>query len=126
MRTSKPPELTARSPPAEQRLVDWIRQKTQALGERFCTGCSYCMPCPQEVNIPGIFRLWNLMRGYGNATNTASWNIQKIREQRHWADFPPAAPWEHCVECGTCEEKCPERLSIIDDLKRAHAELTAQ
>ncbi|HHX40624.1 MAG TPA: hypothetical protein GX715_11725 [Armatimonadetes bacterium] len=110
--------------PAEQRLVDSIRQKTQALGERFCTGCGYCMPCPQEVNIPGIFRLWNLMRGYGNA-EYSKLEYQKIREQRHWADFPGRSV-EHCVECGTCEEKCPERLSIIDDLKRAHAELTAQ
>lgn len=109
--------------PGEARLVESIRRKTEALGDRFCTGCGYCTPCPEEVNIPGIFRLWNLMRGYGNA-GYSKLEYLKIQEQRHWADFPGRSV-EHCVECGTCEEKCPERLSVIEDLKRAHAELTS-
>lgn len=107
----------------EQRLVETIRRRTSALGERFCTSCGYCLPCPQEVNIPGIFRLWNLMRGYGNP-GYSKLEYLKIREERHWADFPGRSS-EHCVECGACEEKCPEKLSIMADLKRAHADLTA-
>ena len=109
---------------AERRLTGFIREKTTALGEKFCTSCGYCQPCPHDVNIPGIFRLWNLMRGYGS-DGYSKLEYQKLREQRHWADFPGASA-ENCVECGECEEKCPENLPIMEDLKRAHADLTAK
>ncbi len=107
----------------EQGLIDEIRRRTSALGERFCTSCGYCLPCPQEVNIPGIFRLWNLQRGYGNDAYSRL-EYQKLCEQRHWADFPGASA-EHCVECGLCETKCPEGLPVMADLKKAHSDLTA-
>jgi len=106
----------------EQALVDLIRQKTTALDEKFCTSCGYCQPCPEEVNIPGIFRLWNLMRGFGNA-EYSKMEYNKLCEQRHWADFPGCSA-EHCIECGKCEPKCPEGLPIMADLKRAHAALS--
>ncbi len=68
---------------AEQRMVAFIREKTTALGEKFCTSCGYCRPCPSNVNIPGIFRLWNLMRGYGSDAYSKL-EYTKLREQRHW------------------------------------------
>lgn len=108
----------------ERELAGYIREKTTALGEKFCTSCHYCEPCPKEVNISGTFRLWNLMRGYGSAAYSKL-EYQKLREQRHWADFPGKSA-EHCVECGKCEKKCPENLPIIEDLKKAHADLTAK
>ena len=107
----------------EKGLVVYIQEKTTALGDKFCTSCGYCQPCPSEVNIPGIFRLWNLMRGYGS-DGYSKLEYLKLREQRHWADFPGASA-EHCTECGECEEKCPESLPIIEDLKKAHVDLTA-
>ena len=110
--------------PSEKRLVQLIRDKTTALGEQFCTSCGYCVPCRQEVNIPGIFRLWNLMRGYGNQ-DYSRLEYTKLRERLHWADFPGASA-EACVECGECEDRCPEELPIVDDLKQAHADLTPE
>jgi len=107
---------------AEQELVELIRRKTTALDEKFCTSCGYCQPCPEQVNIPGIFRLWNLMRGYGNAAYSRL-EYLKLCEQRHWADFPGRSA-EHCIECGECETKCPEGLPIMEDLKTAHAALS--
>lgn len=106
----------------EQHLVALIRERTRGLGERFCTSCGYCMPCPQEVNIPGIFRLWNLMRGYGSATYSAL-EYGKMGQNSPWADFS-GQPASACVACGACESKCPENLPIIADLKRAHADLS--
>ncbi len=79
-----------------------------------CTGCRYCMPCPQKVNIAGLFSLWNR---YGMFANTAaaksSWKNEYDQEEK------PTS----CVECGLCESKCPQNISIIDELKRLNAEL---
>ena len=40
--------------------------------ERFnrvpCTGCNYCMPCPQGINIPGCFAAYNASFAYGRWT----------------------------------------------------------
>ncbi len=107
----------------ERELIALVQTRTQALERPFCTSCGYCLPCPEDVNIPGIFRLWNIMRGYGNAEYSRL-EYQKLREQRHWADFAGRSA-EHCVACGACETRCPEALSVIEDLERAHRDLTA-
>jgi len=108
----------------EKRLVDLIQKKAAGLGKKFCTSCGYCMPCPEDVNIPGTFRLWNIMRGYG-CSNYSRIEYGKLCKETHWADFPGKSA-EYCVECGQCEEKCPEKLSIIADLKQARADLTRE
>ena len=107
--------------PTEEELVAYIQSRTAGLNEKFCTSCGYCQPCPSDINIPGVFRLWNLMRGYGNA-DYSKLEYLKLREQRHWADFPGTSA-EHCTECGECEPKCPEGLPIMADLKTAHKAL---
>jgi hypothetical protein len=106
----------------EERLVTLVRRRASHLEKPFCTSCGYCMPCPQEVNIPAVFRLWNLMRGYGNAAYSKG-EYGKLCSGTHWADFKGKGA-EACLACGECEPKCPENLPIIADLKRAHADLT--
>jgi predicted aldo/keto reductase-like oxidoreductase len=108
--------------PLEIQALEKVRHHLALLGKRFCTTCGYCMPCSQEVNIAGIFRLWNILRGYGNA-GYSKLEYKKMLEQRHWADFPGQAATA-CTQCGECLSKCPEGLPIPDDLKRAHEELT--
>jgi hypothetical protein len=105
----------------EQAMIALVQKRLQGLGEKFCTGCQYCQPCPQGVGIASIFKLWNIMRGYGN-TGYSRGEYGKMREGLHWADYRGKSA-EACTECGECEEKCPEKLSIREDLKKAHAEL---
>ena len=31
----------------------------------YCTGCNYCKPCPNKVDIPGVFQRYNMGRVYG-------------------------------------------------------------
>ena len=42
-------------------LVQKIRDIFLAATKVGCTECRYCMPCPKNVNIPAIFRCYNLM-----------------------------------------------------------------
>lgn len=108
----------------ERDLIDYIRARMSGLGENFCTGCGYCMPCPEGVNIPGVFNLWNIMRGYGSSSYSKR-EYAKMIEQRHWADVKGKSA-EHCVECGECLEKCPNQIPIIEELKQAHSDLTSE
>ena len=94
--------------------------ENQKMMDLYCTGCKYCMPCPHDVNIPHIFqamnyyKVWDLKdhaKGlYGNTSNT----LDKKGKQA-----------DACVECGECEEKCPQKIPIIEQLKESHAALGA-
>ena len=78
-----------------------------------CTGCEYCMPCPQGVNIPRIFSLYNDAIRFENFewSKRSYWFLAK----EEGAD--------RCAECGECELKCPQSIEIIDQLKVAHQAL---
>ncbi len=78
-----------------------------------CTNCQYCIPCPEDVAIPRILKIYNYYTLTGLKGNSA-WqygNISLDGTSRQ-ADF--------CTECGKCEEKCPQKIGIIDKLKEAH------
>jgi len=51
-------DLTA----AEHERMRGILDEYRALGESFCTGCKYCMPCPHGLDIPASFHLYNYHR----------------------------------------------------------------
>jgi predicted aldo/keto reductase-like oxidoreductase len=74
------------------------------------------MPCPSEVNIPHIFQKYNEARVYGlwEQARTA------YREWR-WVSGKQA---DACTECRECEEKCPQHISIPEQLAEAHEALS--
>lgn len=73
-----------------------------------CTQCEYCMPCPQGIRIPGIFEAYNDASMYGTLEDFPR-GYERMKE--HLGD--PAA----CVECGNCEQACPQGLPIRGHLK---------
>lgn len=77
------------------------------LGTNFCRRCEYCLPCPQGVIIPQNF----LLEGYYTRYGLEDWAIDRYKalgeDQRA----------SNCIECGTCESRCPYELPIIDMLK---------
>ena len=79
-----------------------------------CTSCRYCMPCPQGVNIPGCFSLYN------NASMFDTWKASAKTYKEQFIDKQVDASL--CVECGACESVCPQQLEIIKTLKELHAE----
>ncbi len=98
----------------ELALMDSVREAYLSRTKIGCTGCRYCMPCPNDVNIPGIFSVWNNTALY-NTDPAANWDLRRIKENKQGAD--------NCVACGACEAACPQHLSIIEDLQTAWKEL---
>ena len=77
-----------------------------------CTGCRYCMPCPKGVDIPGIFRCYNAMY-----TESKSGGRFQFAQTVALSKEPPFAT--QCVECGKCEQHCPQSIPIREKLKEA-------
>ena len=82
-----------------------------------CTGCGYCMPCPSNVNIPHIFSLYNDAFIYGTVQESAR-AYNSLKKSNSDAS--------QCVECGQCEQACPQNLPVPELLKEVHEFLEAQ
>ena len=98
----------------ELKLMDDVRAAYISRTKIGCTGCRYCMPCPNGVNIPGIFSIWNNQSLYGGDLSKNR-GLQRIIENNE----TPA----NCVECGACEAACPQHLGIIEGLKLAWSDM---
>ncbi len=96
----------------EVELINQSMEENKKLSELYCTGCDYCMPCPSEVNIPLNFRLMNYHKVY-NLTDHARAEYKKIGNDP-WMKGKQA---HDCIECGVCEEKCPQKIEIRKQLK---------
>ena len=78
-----------------------------------CTGCKYCMPCPQGLDIPDLFTLYNQYQLFNKPVNDA--HIYQ-RSRMVCAD--------RCIHCGQCKDHCPQQLEIPELMKIVHRELT--
>lgn len=105
---------------ADNQLLEQAMQENKKLADLYCTGCKYCLPCPQKVNIPLVFELFNYYNVY-DIPEAAISGYRDLTEGREWLEGKNAS---FCIECGVCEGKCPQRINIIDNLKKAHALLS--
>jgi predicted aldo/keto reductase-like oxidoreductase len=90
------------------------RQVLETLGRSYrirCTGCSYCMPCPRGVNIPGCFAAYNTVYAVGYVQG-----MQQFVTSTTVTSERQGGPGR-CVKCGACEPRCPQGLPIIRDLE---------
>jgi len=81
------------------------------MGKGFCRNCGYCIPCPEGIPIPDIFRFENYHDGY----NLKEWAREQYRSLVVNADV--------CSGCEQCLELCPYEVSIPEKLKIAHRTL---
>lgn len=88
----------------ELRIIERAREKYRKLLAVGCTGCNYCMPCPNGVNITRVFKLYNQAEIYDEfeANKEAYYELEKGERA------------SSCVRCGQCEEVCPQNLPIMN------------
>ncbi len=92
----------------QEQLYSQARQVLTAQYKVPCTGCNYCMPCPQGVDIPLCFACYNDAGGMGKLR--ARFNYI-FRANKHEAS--------RCIQCGKCEKHCPQSISIRASLGEA-------
>ena len=90
------------------------------LADLYCTGCGYCMPCPNNVNIPENFTYMNYHKVYGISEYAREQYKILGTSKQHWVQGKKAVD---CIECGQCESKCPQQIPIMKQLKEVHREL---
>lgn len=93
----------------ELQLVKNVERKYRELMKAGCTGCRYCMPCPQGVNIPICFELYNSLHMSGNADEAKFFYAAQLSGVLSTGEPAYAS---QCVQCGECLEKCPQHLEI--------------
>ena len=98
----------------ELKLMEDVREAYLSRTRIGCTGCRYCMPCPNGVDIPGVFSVWNSVSLY-DTDPKENWNLRQINEKGNGAG--------NCIACGACEAACPQHLPIIESLQKAWKEL---
>lgn len=94
----------------ERRVLDRAIEALHSVPTVPCTNCQYCMKgCPEHVMIPDALSLLNLESLTGNrefAKLQYSWRTQD-------------GPASRCIACGACEDMCPQKIDIINQLKKA-------
>ena len=78
-----------------------------------CTTCNYCAKvCPNNIGISGSFEALNILTLYDNkklAKSKERWNVKGQGKNAS----------TKCIECGLCEEACPQNIPIREELKKA-------
>jgi predicted aldo/keto reductase-like oxidoreductase len=98
----------------ELSLLEQVQAAYRKMLKVDCTGCGYCMPCPNGVDIPRNFQLYNDTFLFKDAEfNSFFYNRFLTPDQRA----------SGCLECLICLEKCPQKINIPEELKDVHRHL---
>ena len=99
----------------DKRLIARLRAGYKRRMPIGCTGCAYCQPCPQGVAIPDIFDLYNFSCMYDDANRL---------HRRYTSMVEKECDASRCVQCGMCEDQCPQHLPIREWLQTVDAAAT--
>ncbi len=78
-----------------------------------CTGCDYCAKvCPNDIAISSAFKTMNSLLLYG--PNEGSVARYKAAAEKNGKRLP-----SECLQCGACEDACPQSIGIREALIKA-------
>ena len=85
--------------PSEQEIREMEKIREES-GAQFCRLCGYCLPCPQGIDIVLVNTFYSIAKRMPLDSVLKGGIADGMRRA------------ENCVECGTCEERCPYHLNI--------------
>jgi len=91
-------------------VVDRVREAYQALCPIPCTRCNYCMPCPNGVDIPRNFEIYNEGVMYDKPDHA----------RRSYGFLDEEKRASACIACLECEDSCPQHIPISDWMVHVH------
>lgn len=105
------------NPPEDELQEEQPENEEQAALRRFareigaCAMCGTCQQhCPQNLPIPDILRYRMYYEGYGERSSA----------RRLYAKLPSERTVAACLNCGTCEQVCPNGIRVAEHLQQAH------
>ena len=90
----------------ELEIIEKVSDEYNKLISFSCTGCKYCLPCPQGLDIPRIINMrnsWDLYFGVETLKNEFKMFVKPVPSE--------------CIDCKECVEKCPQHLDIPRAMK---------
>jgi len=106
----------------EIEILDRMNQRYMLLEADRCSQCYKCLPCPEEINIPEVLRLRNLVIGF-DMVEFGKYRYKMFENAGHWF---PGNKAIRCTDCGDCLPRCPENLDIPKLLRDTHNRLQGQ
>jgi predicted aldo/keto reductase-like oxidoreductase len=88
---------------ADVELIAKVREVVNSLSPIPCTRCEYCLPCPNGVNIPRNFDVYNRVAMYDALDDCRN-------EYNRW--IPDDEKAAVCIQCDECLSKCPQQIAI--------------
>jgi predicted aldo/keto reductase-like oxidoreductase len=97
---------------ADQKVIDKAILAFRTAGAVPCTGCRYCMDCPQGIDIPRNLATYNSYL-FNKERNRPGYQFGFMME---YGGMGEAKQAHNCVECKQCEEKCPQHIEISKNM----------
>jgi hypothetical protein len=96
----------------EKEIISVAQKKYKELHHVPCTKCRYCMPCPNDVDIPRNLELYN--------ESNIHLELSKAHYNYH---TPEKFRASSCIQCDICEDKCPQKIKISELMPEIHKKL---
>ncbi|MBE6695379.1 MAG: aldo/keto reductase [Ruminococcaceae bacterium] len=100
----------------DEEIISAVRSAINSKMKVPCTGCRYCMPCPQQVDIPGAFAAYNRYYSDSKFHGLKDYFMCSALRKKSTAA-------SNCVKCGKCELHCPQGIEIRKELENVKKDL---
>ena len=84
-------------------LIEKVKKEIETSSPIPCTGCEYCLPCPNDVNIPLNFILYNQVAMFKDLDGSRFDYSNFVMENERASN---------CIQCDECISKCPQQIPI--------------